>query len=215
MRLRDGLSWCLCGNRTIFLDLYRDRYFGLKPEEENAFRSWLPEQGACDASALARLEACGLLVAGEPAVASPSVAEPQRDLADAAPAAPLGSVGRAVVAQLYASIQLRHRPLRAILESGARSEARCAAPTRNREEIAIRVAAAFVAAGLIVRSADQCLPRALAARAICRSYDLRTSLVFGVRLDPFLAHCWLQQDDAVIVGDLEQIRLFTPILVVP
>ena len=77
------------------------------------------------------------------------------------------------------------------------------------------VADAFRAAATVLRAEDQCLPRAIAARWMCDRYKLDAALVFGVRLDPFAAHSWVQVGDAVIVGDLEQVRLFTPILVVP
>jgi hypothetical protein len=66
-----------------------------------------------------------------------------------------------------------------------------------------------------MRKAKQCLPRALGANALCRAAGALPTLVFGVRLAPFAAHCWLQWHEAVIVGDLEQARMFTPILAVP
>jgi hypothetical protein len=34
-------------------------------------------------------------------------------------------------------------------------------------------------------------------------------------MEPFAAHCWVQWGDAVIVGDLEHSRMFTPILALP
>jgi len=36
-------------------------------------------------------------------------------------------------------------------------------------------------------------------------------LVFGVRANPFRAHAWVQLEDKVLIGDYEQVRLFTPI----
>jgi hypothetical protein len=35
-----------------------------------------------------------------------------------------------------------------------------------------------------------------------------------VRTNPFAAHAWVQIDEEVLVGDFEQVRLFTPILAV-
>jgi transglutaminase-like putative cysteine protease len=78
-----------------------------------------------------------------------------------------------------------------------------------------RIAAVFATTPLSFRKTGQCLPRALAANALCRRSGVTTTLVFGVRLAPFAAHCWLQRGSAVIVGDLEQARMFIPILAVP
>jgi hypothetical protein len=40
---------------------------------------------------------------------------------------------------------------------------------------------------------------------------MNPSLVFGVRMNPFRAHCWVQLGGQVLIGDFEQVRLFTPI----
>jgi hypothetical protein len=78
-----------------------------------------------------------------------------------------------------------------------------------------RIAAAFASTLLSFRKAGQCLPRALAAYALCKRIGVTPTLVFGVRLEPFAAHCWLQLGPDIIVGDLEQVRMFVPILAVP
>lgn len=43
--------------------------------------------------------------------------------------------------------------------------------------------------------------------------DLRSgaALVFGVKLNPFAAHCWVQADDLVLNDRLENVAAFTPI----
>jgi hypothetical protein len=38
--------------------------------------------------------------------------------------------------------------------------------------------------------------------------------VFGVRAEPFEAHCWLQRDDVVLNDAVERVAGFVPILVV-
>lgn len=71
-----------------------------------------------------------------------------------------------------------------------------------------------MAVSLVLRAADRCLVRALAVHSICRRHAIPAKLVLGVRMNPFGAHSWVQYNRAVLVGDVEQVRLYTPILVV-
>jgi len=38
--------------------------------------------------------------------------------------------------------------------------------------------------------------------------------VIGIRPDPFLAHCWVQHKGLVLNDDIDNVRTFTPILVI-
>lgn len=58
-----------------------------------------------------------------------------------------------------------------------------------------------------------CLTRSAMLAAFLRRGGLRADWVFGVRLWPFAAHCWLQQDDVCLNDDVERLVAFTPILV--
>lgn len=217
LRLRDGVSWCLCAGRAVFLDLERDRFFCLPPDRDAAFRGWAVEGRPPCAAALEPLRQSGLLVPGgdegDPPVPARLI-EARCDLAaQSGTKAGLRDIAAAVLAQHHAAALLRRLPLRAILDLP------CPAPRPVPPgEAAVRarsLAAAFAASRLVLRAADRCLPRAIAMRRQCHRSGLRPLLAFGVRREPFAAHCWVQLDDAVLVGDLEQVRLFTPILVVP
>lgn len=217
LRLRDGVSWCLCAGRAVFLDLERDRFFCLPPDRDAAFRSWALGTEAPDVALLEPLCQTGLLIldaSATPAAAPAALIGATRDLAsESGGTARLRDIAAAILAQHRASRLLRRLSLRAILtrpEITPRNQHAGDAGKR-----AQRLAAAFAAAAVFVRTADRCLPRAIAMRDQCHRAGLRPLLVFGVRRDPFAAHCWIQLDDAVLVGDLEQVRLFTPILVVP
>lgn len=216
LRLRDGVSWCLCAGRAVFLDLERDRFFCLSPDRDAAFRSWAQgvEPGA--APAFEQLCQSGLLVPdanGGQLPAPATLIEATCDLAiDPRGKARLGDIAGAVLAQYRASRRLRCLSLQAILAASRAPRSISAGDAIAR---AGYLAAAFSAAGLLLRTADRCLPRAIAMRDRCHRAGIAPALVFGVRRDPFAAHCWVQLEDAVLVGDLEQVRLFTPILVVP
>lgn len=219
-RLRDGLSWCDCAGRAIFLDLECDRYFCLPDDADTAFRRWAGSGGANDDPGVCdRLEQIGLLVRGGPRSEQPASAAlepPTRDLAVENLGKPqIWDIARAVVAQRRAQTQVARGRLAGLVRTAARDQAPSAPCPGYADTAARRVAAAFESAALILRKTDRCLPRALAARAVGRRLGVRMPVVFGVRLEPFAAHCWAQWGNAVVVGDFEEVRLFTPILVVP
>jgi hypothetical protein len=216
-RLRDGLSWCLCDQQAVFLDLPLDRYFRLGPDDDRTFQSWA-KSGAVSGSASARLVEVGVLVAGDQSQtpkAPVEIAPASIDLGEEASGeAGLIDIGRGLLAQRRATSAIRRGKLASLVAALARDAAPRLAD-RDAQAAVRRIAAAFGSTPLAMRKARQCLPRALAAHALCRAAGALPTLVFGVRLEPFAAHCWLQWNAAVIVGDLEQARMFTPILAVP
>jgi hypothetical protein len=215
--LSDGLSWCLCAGRAVFLDLPRDRYFCLPPGDDEAFRSWAANGAkGVPQAALERLAAKAVLSPGKQEHRLPAQIEAAtRDLALLAGDRPrLADIGHALVAQLRARRAVRRRPLATSVRHLPHPAADRLAAEQDIAAQAHRIARVFEATALLLRKADQCLPRALAAQALCVRRGIPSALVFGVRLEPFSAHCWVQWEDAVIVGGLEEVRMFTPILVV-
>jgi len=216
-RLRDGLSWCLCDQQAVFLDLPLDRYFRLGPDDDRTFQIWATS-GALSGSASARLVEAGVLVASDKPQAPRApvqVVLPSADLGEeACGEARLIDVGRSLLAQRRAASAIRHGKLASLVTALA-GDAVPRRADRHTGPAVRRIAAAFGSTPLAMRKARQCLPRALAANALCRAAGALPTLVFGVRLEPFAAHCWLQWNATVIVGDLEQARMFTPILAVP
>lgn len=216
-RLRDGLNWCLCDQQAVFLDLPRDRYFRLGPEDDQTFQRWA-KTGALDATTARRLVEVGVLIGcaePRPPQAAIQVVPPLADLGEeACGEARLIDIGRGLLAQYRATSAIRRGKLASLVTALARDTAP-GAPEQDTGAKVRRIAAAFGSTPLAMRKARQCLPRALAANALCRAAGALPTLVFGVRLEPFAAHCWLQSETTVIVGDLEQARMFTPILAVP
>jgi hypothetical protein len=216
--LNQGLSWCDCAGRAVFLDLPRDRYFRLASRDEDAFRQWAARSRNIESASLDRLVAQGVIVPGEEGPPSvPVCARPMtRDLgADGDGRARGWDVVRATLAQKRAEWAVRHQPLAEIVRQSVALPVRDGDPSGDPLATARMVASAFATASLLVRKTDQCLPRALAGRVLCARAGLASTLVFGVRLEPFAAHCWVQWDEYVLIGDFEEARMFTPILMVP
>ena len=215
-RLREQLHWCNCGGCVVFLDVRSGRYFCLAGASNEAFlRLSIDGIEPGDCEHLKLLVDRGLLVADD-AVAIPppaSLAEPARtDLLSGTPMRPrLHQLLRAIAAELRFAWLLRSRPFIAILEA-AGGDIR--SPPRDAMRCAREIAAASATAALLTGATDRCLVRALAVHSTCRSHGLRSSLVFGIRMNPFAAHCWVQFGAAVLVGEFEQVRLYTPIMVI-
>lgn len=216
LRLRDNLHWCLCAGRAIFLDLEHDRYFRLPPKAEAAFlRLADGTPRPRDGERLDMLLARGPISGGARAPSRKRrlpvpVADFVRDLPRRSS---LRAAAAAFVYQLHAAWLLRRL---GIGQATKRIETRAASignPPQDQEERLAEILAPFSGTGLILPAADRCLPRALALHALCCRNNIRTQVVIGVRADPFAAHCWVQREDLVLIGDYEQARLFTPIAV--
>jgi hypothetical protein len=59
-----------------------------------------------------------------------------------------------------------------------------------------------------------CMYDSLALLEFFALHSLFPTWVFGVSVDPFRAHCWLQQGDSVIGDSIERVRSYRPIMCV-
>lgn len=217
-RLRENLFWCSCGERVVLLDLAADRYFCLPPVATPAFRRLSEglEAGEDDCRSLRGLIERGLIVedaatrASQQAVPLP---EPAGDMLEAAVTAPLPAIVRAGFFEAWAAWQLRRRPLltvaRRMEEKGRQAALRPSSSEARLREVVL----AFERTTLVFARSGRCLARAVAVHAACCAEGIRPRVVLGVRMDPFRAHAWVQLEDRVVVGEFEQVRLFTRIAV--
>jgi hypothetical protein len=216
-QLRDGIHWCDCEGRAIFLDVDADRYFCLPSAANEAFMRLADEQlRPEDAADFKTLCSRGVLVEsdGPNALRSPPrIDAPTHDLAVVPGRGPsLALVVHALISRAVASRTLSTRSFADVL-ARARDQAKSRSSGYGRREAARRIARAEEAITLLTTVRDKCLVRALAVHSLCARYGVSSKLVFGVIAHPFSAHCWVQSDCAVLVGDHEQARLYTPILV--
>lgn len=214
--LQPGVTFCEVGERIIFLDIRADRYFGLGTTAEAAFRRSVAGPPVTeDDPATARLLASGLLVNGAPsapracvipAVASESLLDLDR------PATGMPSLLGACGALIRAHLALRWIGLAAALDGVTAHRARQRPVGRASERLS-EVAAAFDLTTRLTRSHDRCLVRSIAIMHRLASLGVVAELVIGVRLRPFAAHSWVQQGPRLVSDRLDQVRSYTPILV--
>lgn len=214
LRLREDVFWCLCHGRAIFLDLRHDRYLCLPPAAEPAFRRLASGGELQDEEALRGLIGSGLLLRSDsPGDFAPALVRPATDdfLQDGARRSGLAAIAGAVAFEALAAWRLRQRSLLEIVDWEEGNGVRASRKRRSSKARLEAIVSFFARPGMLVPAAGRCLVRALAAHAACCSAGFRPRLVFGVGLDPFRAHAWVQLEDKVLVGDYEQVRLFTPI----
>lgn len=220
LRLRDGLHWCRCSGRIVFLDVAADRYFCLPSIANDPFMK--VASGSADrrdTERLAMLTKGGILADTEgfdPFPQPAAIGVPTRDiLGKLEPRSGLLWMLRALVRELLAGWQLRTLGFAAVVARAGRQGAhRVSRASRDDHRAMSSIAAAADAVALITRSHNRCLVRALAVHSACRARGIRAKFVIGVIAHPFSAHSWVQLDEAVLVGGYEQARLHTPILVV-
>lgn len=218
-RLCDQVSFCVTGGRAVFLDARRDRYFCLGSAAEFAFRDLL-DQEPVGGKGLDDLIRSGLVEGAEDS-GSPihpvSVSSPSQSLLEqSSVVANLGAsaVIEAACDLVRARSRLKRRAFATLLDQlRARRHHLQAAPTSLSGALA-SLAASYNAARRMVPVKPVCLPDSLALLDFLARRQLSADLVFGVKLNPFAAHCWVQAGDVALNEASDHVTLYTPILVV-
>ncbi|MBB3860875.1 pimeloyl-ACP methyl ester carboxylesterase [Novosphingobium hassiacum] len=214
--LREGLNFCLIAGEAVFLDISTDRYFRLTPQQNADFLALLAQGtvSSADLSANWLSQLAGTTTIDgqlEPC----QWAMPSRAFADDPGAGfPIAETSLALVAQRRFERALKTGPLALqlrLLANKLSSLPACIPAPDNR---AGRVVRGFAFACYLRSAADRCLSRSLALADQLARRGCRTHVVFGVKLAPFAAHCWVQADDLVLNETVEEVARYTPILVV-
>jgi hypothetical protein len=211
LQLRQDLSFCFIGERAVLLDLEADRYFLLSGDPLRAVRDAMAGRLAGEREIhFAALGDRPLLVPGRDAVAPVEAAMPLRSALEA-PAAASGeyAVRDVFAAQCRTSVALRFRGLR-----GAIARWRAVRPVGlplQDSETAVALAQFFAAKRALVPLRRSCVPDSLALLRLLWRYGADADLLFGARLDPFAAHCWVQAEGQVLSDPLSNVVDFTPV----
>lgn len=211
---RPGLSFCLIGDRALFLDVLGDRYFCLPRPIERSFVAMVSGNAPASEALDALLASQVLVPSSTDAPPRPCVAIPNNGSSYLD--APLGrasasEVVRALVRLVGVRRALRQRGFGEVLAAFERHKMKMR--MRSARTDVGTVAQAFVRTGYVMAAHDQCLLRSLAIAEHMVRAGLGADLVIGVKLEPFKAHCWVQYDGAVVNDRWDVIRDFTPILV--
>jgi hypothetical protein len=226
---------CVAGKQVVLLDLERDKYLSLRYTHPigRLVRGWpvpLSETGAAAAPAagpdaetslLSKMVAQGLLVKdaaqGKEAVPvvidAPKWATVEYDLNTRPHTTPthLWRVFRAYVAAKWS---LKRRPIKEVVQAVRDRKSRASATALDVTEVRSLVTAFVHLRPLFFTAKDACLFDSLTLLNFLASYGLFPEWVFGVKTDPFYAHCWVQQGDFVFNDVPDYVRGFSPILVV-
>lgn len=219
--LRNGISFCNVGGRLLFLDIAADRYFCLGECANRAFAKLVAGERLTndEEESLAAMVRQKLLVAkgghGAPTACVPPPHCRFSALDQAAGHSPrLSSVVAAAAALAASRVALKRAGLaRTVSRFDQRRQLREELRPNSGERL-IDVAAAFHRAALLFSPLDQCLPRAIAIANRLIAHGIAPTLVIGVKLKPFAAHSWVQVGPGLINDQIDNIRNFTPILVV-
>lgn len=234
---------CVVGQHVVLMDLERDKYVAVVPAHRLApwVRGWpvaaqqpsgTPDNQDGEPDALvSQMLAHGMLVT-DPHVGKPAVpvttARPQRtlvefdlDLRPRVSAAQLLRFGRSC---LQAQLSLKLRPIQSIVESVRERKARLAArgargsdPAGGREwarDVRPLVTAFTRLRPLFYTLRAACLLDSLTLLHFLSADGICPDWVFGVKTEPFDAHCWVQQGEILLNDVPDRVRQYSPILVV-
>lgn len=215
-QLSPDLSFCMLGGDPYFLDLRRDRYFRLERKKRAAF---VALTGNAD---LPRREAAPLIerrilrwTDGAGGI-SPTVTDvPERSLIEETVGDRQNVNFNAPEIAFLLSRAWFERKFVPLADIVARRRDR-AARTRSGDTDALRRSAGrFAAARRMIPIASSCLPDSLALIDFLAKRGHPARLVFGVRREPFAAHCWVQTESCLLNETVDIASGFTPICVVP
>lgn len=225
--LRQNVYYCAIGHAYVVLDLVRDSYAFLPPNQAEWMRAIetgthpaaLSEKTVLFAD---RLVSRGILTRqqgeGRPIAASTAAQPLSSSANDTPPDQTRFTVPRvaffllALVSarRLHGSGNLLKTVQAARQWKGRTDKAGLASPEQARSLVAV----ANRLSPLFYTQEDACRFRSLVLIRYLSFFGVKADWVFGVRLSPFGAHCWVTLDREVLTDPLDTVLEYTPILIV-
>lgn len=220
--VRDDLSFCRVGEQIVFLDIKNDRYFRLPQPLERALVTHLEGDGNSDTDISGLIERNILVDQPSSTSVGRRSIKPALRSAMEAPYAKQRirafELMEVLAIVLHTKLELKLFSLKHVLDGlGADRHIQPVNTTRPTALLAHRlsdVAAVYRRARLYVPVDMCCLLDSVAMTKFLRRRQLHAHVVFGVALDPFSAHCWVQVDDLVLNDTVGNVNSHTPIRVV-
>jgi hypothetical protein len=228
---------CLAGRQVVLLDLVRDKYLAVPHLSGigGQIAGWplnrvdtetlddVETAPICDDDKLiGSMLAKGMLVTngalGKPAspvtVVMPQTALVEYDLYTH-PQPKAEHYWNIAIASTAARWWLKYRPIRKTIEAArVRKLLATHDPLKQIDWVRQLVTSFDHLRPLFYTTKDACLLDSLTLTFFLRRYGLAATWVFGVRTEPFLSHCWVQQGDYVFNDSPHRIKQFSPIMVV-
>lgn len=225
-RLRENLSCCDVDGHMIFLDIAQDRYFRLTGTLEKAMRHFRAQEGVAS-TLLEHLTAARILVEAsdlEASAATTNIQRPSRSAIEQASAIENCRLNAAVVFEVMAITLSIHRQLKSctfktILDRASAYRGRKVYEHETATPIALEHSlllanGKFARARRYVPIEPVCLLDSLSLLRFLSRRGMPANIVFGVKPEPFAAHCWVQAGDMVLDETLSDAHAYTPIRVV-
>lgn len=231
-RLADHVRACHVDGQVILLDLHHDRYIGVAGPLASAAGHWVadwstadPQDGEAPASSVveswvSKLQKTGLLVD------TPTTPRKRDRLEKASETLAMSDLPQwrgvqwrrmAAIscATFVASRWLKRRSLAGIAATLC-SMRRGPGQTADEPSEALRCASSWYLRmrPFVISSQDRCLHDSLTLLHFLATERLYPRWVIGVRTRPFAAHSWVQAEHLVLNDLHENVRAYTPILVV-
>jgi hypothetical protein len=226
---------CVTGQHVVLMDLERDKYIAVAPAHRLApwVRGWPVSAAAGDCAdpdshadpdpLVSQMLAQGMLVSdpqlGKPAQPLTAVAARgslvQFDL-DARRQSFAADLPRLAVGHARARLSLAVRPIQSLVESVRERKARGAGKAAPADErlLRARVRAFTRLRPLFYTVRGACLLDSLTLLNFLAPEGIHPDWVFGVKTEPFDAHCWVQQGEMLLNDVPDRVRQYSPLLIV-
>jgi hypothetical protein len=220
--VRDDLSFCRVDGRFVFLDVNNDRYFRLPDSMERALARYLEGNGTSNLDISGLIERNILVDQPGTATGGRRSIKPAVRSAMEAPLPPQklrpSALLEVLAIVLRTRVALKLSTLKNVLDGlGADRQIQPAQDMQHAASLERQLsdaAAVYRHARLYVPVDMCCLLDSVALARFLRRRQLHAHVVFGVALDPFSAHCWVQANDLVLNDTVGNVNSHTPIRVV-
>lgn len=232
-RLTEDSYACLAGDYLVFSDLRSDMYRCLSRENTEILLRSIPgfqmtnappaaDADCTDEAHLQRvtgvLSSAGLIcnaASGRPFAPVRLPAPTASVVSNSCPAAPSPNPGHFpsfLHACLKASAMLRMQSIRRTVRSVEAQRRRLGRANRRGPDLMHKLARSFHRMRPYYARAYLCRFDSLALIEFLFGHGCLPQWVFGVKCEPFAAHCWVQDDNYVLNDSVEYVQRFTPIM---
>lgn len=198
------VSCGLVDGRPVFVDIQDDSYFMLEPDEESVFLAKLSAHSNGDDS---------LLEVGQQRLQLVNYTPPEASVLEHPSLTDRPALRDLIAVWLLLAAARRSIRVSALAEALGKIERPNQLPPNN--DNVPSLARRFAVARKLVPIPRNCLADSVALLRWLARHGEGATLVLGVKLDPFAAHCWVQADAVLLNDHLEHVERFTPVRTVP